>query len=619
MAVADFPTLYTRVSPIQFSDFTPSRVTRPSSNPFLQEHDPISDLYYTVRSKERSHSDMVCSNIPLKGRYVDVEFAGSYPPVNSRSQRVEQVEIYEELGSQSSATYLDGNINPLCTRKRTESKRIAFRKRQTDDNSDKEQPDGDVMKTMETPTFVVFESANVSHNQRETKCNGLHSPPSKPLKSAPLGLPAANKIRIRKRRFSPPRFPPPPPPPEVALIEEPVESTSVGLQRGDQTTESVMSTTCVAKSSSYVVLHRVDEEHVNGVKSAVSNSETAQQYCDNFSPGVAAAERTEWPGSRQPPRVTSSADSPPALVGRSGPLYEDEECHSDLESSSNCDSDVDSEGLVDAETEPIPIPPPRKHKLLSRSTPSPPLVQTGRSLPSARFPLTSVTPPIPSPLLQNGGTASPPPLSPPRFSPPQSPPPQLSPPPLIGKTRPVPPPRQRSISQADTIRRNSDSRILKAMHSSPALFSDRRQRTASFLKCKAGDDCGQYTADYLGCREVDCYINCVDQVAKQLVDLKAVEVVAYVTSEKVRLAPPNNSALLFKSFAMKDILGMEKCSKNKRIMGVLVWKSRGVPACHILRCPTHIITNTLYDTIWFQSQNIDEVLLSKVQYVTVFI
>lgn len=153
------------------------------------------------------------------------------------------------------------------------------------------------------------------------------------------------------------------------------------------------------------------------------------------------------------------------------------------------------------------------------------------------------------------------------------------------------------------------------MHSSPAILSEGRLRTASFFQSKAGEDCGQYAADYLGCREIDCYIGCVDQVAKQLVDSKSVEVIAYVTSEKVRLAPPKSSALLFKSFAMKDILSVEKCSKNKRIVGVLVWKSRGIPSCHILRCPTHIIANSLYETIWFQSQNIDEVMLSKVFFV----
>ena len=609
MAVADSSTLYSSLSPMHFSDFTPSRVTRPSSNPFLQEHDPVSNLYDLVRNRDRSHSAMVCgNNVPLKGRYVDVEFAASFPPVGSRSPGEKKVEIYEEVRKHSKSDP-PAYFNPLCTRKRSESKRTAFRKKQTD-SEDSEEPDGDVMKTMETPTFVVFESTNISRGS-----NGVHSPPSKPFKSAPLGLPTVNKIKLKKRRLSPPSTPPPPPPPppEVAFIAEPVESTAVSLQRGDQTTGMIESgVSGFAAGSSYVVLHRVDGELASDANcAAISAHERAT-----------AAERTEW----QPPRNASSAGSPAERYssGSSPPVCrqrEEEESHSDSEdgltSSTDCDSDGDSGGPIDIATEPIPIPTVRRHKLLSRYTPSPPLWPAGQSLPSGRVPLAATTPPLSSPpLLQNGGTTSPPPLSPPQFSPlPSSSAPQFSPPPLIGKTRPVPPPRQRSISQAGSIRYSPDGRTLKAMHSSPAILSEGRLRTASFFQSKAGEDCGQYAADYLGCREIDCYIGCVDQVAKQLVDSKSVEVIAYVTSEKVRLAPPKSSALLFKSFAMKDILSVEKCSKNKRIVGVLVWKSRGIPSCHILRCPTHIIANSLYETIWFQSQNIDEVMLSKVFFV----
>lgn len=132
------------------------------------------------------------------------------------------------------------------------------------------------------------------------------------------------------------------------------------------------------------------------------------------------------------------------------------------------------------------------------------------------------------------------------------------------------------------------------------------------MNCKAGEDLGQFPADYLGSKQVDCYIECVDAVAKGVINSKPIEVMAYVTSEKLRLAPPKNSTVLFKSFAMKDILSVQKCSKNKRILGIVVWKGRVTPLCHILRCPTHLVSSALHDSILDQTQNVDDVSLSKV-------
>ena len=123
---------------------------------------------------------------------------------------------------------------------------------------------------------------------------------------------------------------------------------------------------------------------------------------------------------------------------------------------------------------------------------------------------------------------------------------------MLGATKPVPPPRQYTPSPPHTRHNNK----LKSMSSSPALLmSDQapRARSISFLQCDAGSDVGSYPADYLGSKEIDCYTKSVNSVAKQLVNSKAVEVVTYVSSEKIRLAPPSSKALLFKSFAVKDI------------------------------------------------------------------
>ena len=153
---------------------------------------------------------------------------------------------------------------------------------------------------------------------------------------------------------------------------------------------------------------------------------------------------------------------------------------------------------------------------------------------------------------------------------------------------------------------------LKSTASSPALLTSDtmsvtpRSRSVSFLQCDAGSDMGSFPADYLGSKEIDSYTNTVNTVAKQLVNSKAVEVIAYVSSEKLRLAPPRNQALLFKSFAVRDILGVEICSKNKRIVGVLVWK-KGLPVCHILRCASSLMSAGLHESLLYQTQQVDDV------------
>ena len=54
---------YTRISQIHFSDFIPARVTRKSSNPFLQEHCILDEpaLYQTVRRQSASSGVNTCS------------------------------------------------------------------------------------------------------------------------------------------------------------------------------------------------------------------------------------------------------------------------------------------------------------------------------------------------------------------------------------------------------------------------------------------------------------------------------------------------------------------------------------------------------------------------------
>ena len=192
-------------------------------------------------------------------------------------------------------------------------------------------------------------------------------------------------------------------------------------------------------------------------------------------------------------------------------------------------------------------------------------------------------------------------------------------PPDIGFTRPVPRPQPDEAQTSPPHRRHPG--VLKWTISNPELISDtRRSRSVSFLNSKAGVERGRFSADYLGSKNIDRYLGCVDVAAKELVDLRSpVDVVAYVSSEKVRLAPPKNEALLFKSFSMKELFLVQKCTKNKRIFGIIVWKPKSVPVCHVLRCSSNIMANSFYESVWNQSQRVDDVTLNKVGHLSFFL
>ena len=177
-------------------------------------------------------------------------------------------------------------------------------------------------------------------------------------------------------------------------------------------------------------------------------------------------------------------------------------------------------------------------------------------------------------------------------------------------SKPLPPPKAKS--QNDMYSDGRDKEIASGCNSTPDLSGSspvpHRSRCVSFMDSSAGAELGRFPADYLGGRPTDSYIGHADSLAKQLINSKPIEVVVYVTSEKIRLAPPRNSSLLFKSFAVKDILSVQKCSKNRRIVCVSVWKSRKAPPiCHALRCPSALVSSALYDSILDQTQNVDDI------------
>ena len=146
-----------------------------------------------------------------------------------------------------------------------------------------------------------------------------------------------------------------------------------------------------------------------------------------------------------------------------------------------------------------------------------------------------------------------------------------------------------------------------------ASLCRQRSQRVSFHQCKAGEEGGKFSADYLGMKEVDMYIKSINSVAKELaMSQRPKDIQVFVSSERIRLAPPN-SPTLFRSLLVKDILLVRKCSKNYRIIGIMVWKKKmDIPCCHIIRCQDSLVAASLYDAIWKQTQQVDDVSYSKV-------
>ena len=623
---------------VQTVDFIPSRETRESSNHLLQEHCLLSrhePAYYNVslglalllqlrRSQAaakplrlRSRSDGLPSayscGLPLKGKYVDIEFIA--PVSTPRFGRV-----LTEFGSASDLSTVSGSrvhslsdpsvggaIYPLAHRWRQESSRRAVRRRKRQQTQSEVNTDGASINApvgMDSPSFVVYENPEDGSrvescgDQRSVACNGticqtkLASSSSPPLSHAPasgympnnISRPRVTRSRerpvhIRSPRRSPPHSPPPPPPP--AIISS--------MQSSPMQPATVHSPLVVSRTTPVPVpAPRRKSRRVACSAPARVPGEGSGPRADVGVDGYGSpAESDPVAGSDSDsnPRASSTAalcnDDEPTMAERNqSPLHSRERTESLSLRSEGARSSEGEDEFEDQLT--LLHHPAEEHRPLTRSCPRP------------------------APLLQD-----------------------VPPAPTIGKTRPVPPPRRRktvsetsqSSSQGEALQHSragtTRPRPLLSTRSTPDLFDEEsppsaRVRTASFLHCKAGQDCGKFTADYLGFRSADAYVGAVDNVAKRLVDSKPMEVTLYITSERIRLAPPN-SALLFKSFAMRDILSVQQCSKNKRIVGVVVWRPRSTPACHIVRCTDVILAGSLRDTVWELSQSIDDVVQDKVR------
>lgn len=531
---------YTQISSIHVSDFTPSRITRPSSNHFLQEHCSIDELYHTLRPSPQLYRFLTQAREAerkLKGKYIQVVFAETYPgcPIHTSckaSCKAGPDTRPEMRPSSAIDRTANGTVTPLCIRSRTERRRTAFRKRSDTKLS----------------TDSGWSSTSVSSEQ-ETGClpdvvGEMDVEPSVVVYHNPLGR--TNGAMLSCSQFQPQNF------------------------------EAATHTRTPANSRSLVrpvpFQLPADNEDIYKDLSSPENSLSLHTRTSSTDAGLPPSVENSCRSS-----VTSSAPD-----GDSAIISSEEHCSEELTEDAHPYDDIVSPNLP--ETKPITIP-SSQHRPISRRAPLTASEQPPLSLPAS-------TPPVPVPVSPNTNRRG---------------------------YKPLPPPKAKS--QGDIYENKSSSSsstfttkdVSKSTPDLPVNEGQQpRLRSVSFMNCSAGPEMGRFPADYLGSKQVDSYIGYADALAKELINSRPIEVMAYVTSEKLRLAPPKNASVLFKSFAMKDILSVQKCSKNRRIICVSVWKSRAAPQCHVLRCPTTLVSNALYDAILDQTQSVDDVSTDKV-------
>ena len=563
---------YSRICPINFYDFTPARVTRKSENPFLQEHCTIDlpALYETLRKKPGSSQQQLQSLLAraaegerkLRGKYIELQFADSYPGCDAPAA-VPTARTRGDSDVVSSPQPREGTPpTPAAADARPANGTFSplFIRSRTERRRTAFRKRNDT-----TKSSGGCGSGSLSTSTEDTEDEGSSKRCS--LASEPESLPEPDRDMDVESG--------------VVMYHDRLGGTAGPAIIGAVVQQQ--------QSHSYGYVPRpLGRGLVRPVPFQL--------------PAADAAEALEEAPYSPPPRGRYIQSSPPSSFGGMRPSSGWQQEQADYEGVAPAlidNLEEEEEDYSDSDVSCPQSPPSALPAVISDQNHHQPLARQSPHATPSSLPSSS---PISHPL-----SSSPTPSSNSRHS------------------KPLPPPKTKS--QVDVFCSNHAVENRSSSKSSPDLTESTvsssssqqsiRSRSISFLNCSAGAELGRYPADYLGSRQADSYIGHADSIAKELINSKPVEVVVYVTSEKIRLAPPKSSSLLFKSFAVKDILSVQKCTKNRRIVCVSVWKSRRTPPqVHALRCPSALVSSALYDSILDQTQNVDDIASTdKVLYI----
>ena len=183
---------------------------------------------------------------------------------------------------------------------------------------------------------------------------------------------------------------------------------------------------------------------------------------------------------------------------------------------------------------------------------------------------------------------------------------------------PVPPPKAKQSNKETKIPPAAPPRDRSSLSSSPARNPEKskaaftRVRAASFLTVSAGKELNTVTAMYMGSKQVDQYMGQINNIARDLSDKAASPMILYIATEKIRLAAPDSN-VLFLSFAVENILATTLCPINKRIVGMLVWKSRALPSWHLIRCSDNLVAGSVLESIQMACETVKSDEITEVR------
>lgn len=147
-------------------------------------------------------------------------------------------------------------------------------------------------------------------------------------------------------------------------------------------------------------------------------------------------------------------------------------------------------------------------------------------------------------------------------------------------------------------------------------MSRKCERRPSFIELEAGAETHTcYRAEYMGFKVVDEYADRVDECALQLINSRPTEATVYITAKKVYIAHQvtcSTDMSLVASFAVRDVLHVSRCSKNRWIIGMTTWRFRSTPECRIFKCSDSMTATALYDAVQAHVQNLDNVTTCEV-------
>nr|WNS50026.1 uncharacterized protein 1 [Halisarca dujardinii] len=121
----------------------------------------------------------------------------------------------------------------------------------------------------------------------------------------------------------------------------------------------------------------------------------------------------------------------------------------------------------------------------------------------------------------------------------------------------------------------------------------------SSAKARTGKHLGLFKVQYLGQHPTNRFSGEVDHCLRKMttsVHFAAKEVFVYVTNSVLRLTPPH-SDLLFASFSVEHVLGVESSLKTESVVGIVFKRSKAKCACHVFDCKDRLTAKIFLKTV----------------------